>query len=174
MGHGVTSHIRSHGWSATRRRLRRHPASGNQQNSLGPIGLHRDQLIALFFRCCLACQATINLSRALTSIRLQASAAVLSQKSRDCDESHIKPLILRPIHPPITVAMASRRLALNLAQGIRSRAAAPALSSLKRGFATPVSSPAGAKTQTTTLKNGLTVSRPRRPIGLVTLKNSCI
>ncbi|KAK9775490.1 putative Mitochondrial processing peptidase beta subunit [Seiridium cardinale] len=59
--------------------------------------------------------------------------------------------------------MASRRLALNLAQGIRSRAAAPALSSLKRGFATPVSSPAGAKTQTTTLKNGLTIATEYSP-----------
>ncbi|KAI1871012.1 hypothetical protein JX265_006052 [Neoarthrinium moseri] len=59
--------------------------------------------------------------------------------------------------------MASRRLALNLAQGIRSRQAAPALSALKRGFATPVSSPAGAKTQTTTLKNGLTVATEYSP-----------
>ncbi|KAK6194131.1 hypothetical protein LQW54_011772 [Pestalotiopsis sp. IQ-011] len=59
--------------------------------------------------------------------------------------------------------MASRRLALNLAQGIRSRTAAPALSSLKRGFATPVSSPAGAKTQTTTLKNGLTIATEYSP-----------
>ena len=53
--------------------------------------------------------------------------------------------------------MASRRLALNLAQGVRNRAATSALGSLRRGFATPVTSPIGAKTQTTTLKNGLTV-----------------
>lgn len=65
-----------------------------------------------------------------------------------------------PALPPITVPMASRRLALNLAQGMRSRAAGPALRPLKRGFATPVASPIGAKTQTTTLKNGLTVSSP--------------
>ncbi|KAK7984199.1 hypothetical protein PG989_011601 [Apiospora arundinis] len=49
--------------------------------------------------------------------------------------------------------MASRRFALNLAQGIRSRAAPSAFRPLKRGFATPVTSPLGAKTQTTTLKN---------------------
>jgi hypothetical protein len=54
--------------------------------------------------------------------------------------------------------MASRRLALNLAQGIRSRAGVAAVRPLQRGFATPVTSPLGAKTQSTTLKNGLTVS----------------
>jgi processing peptidase subunit beta len=48
--------------------------------------------------------------------------------------------------------MASRRLALNLSQGLRARSG---LSGLRRGFATP--STVG-KTQTTTLKNGLTVS----------------
>ncbi|KAI0023719.1 mitochondrial-processing peptidase subunit beta [Xylariomycetidae sp. FL0641] len=59
--------------------------------------------------------------------------------------------------------MASRRLALNLAQGMRSRAALNATRSLKRGFATPVTSPAGAKTETTTLKNGLTVATEYSP-----------
>lgn len=61
------------------------------------------------------------------------------------------------ILPASVYQMASRRLALNLAQGMRSRAAPSAIRSLKRGFATPVTSPIGAKTQTTTLKNGLTV-----------------
>jgi len=52
--------------------------------------------------------------------------------------------------------MASRRLALNLAQGLRSRAALNAVAPLKRGFATPVAKN-GVKTETTTLTNGLTV-----------------
>lgn len=56
--------------------------------------------------------------------------------------------------------MASRRLALNLQQGMRSRAAINAVKSsraspLTRGLATPVSY--GAKTESTTLKNGFTV-----------------
>jgi processing peptidase subunit beta len=54
--------------------------------------------------------------------------------------------------------MASRRLALNLAQGLRGRAGGLSLPT-KRGLATPHSSPA-IKTETTTLKNGLTVSYP--------------
>ncbi|KAI0877835.1 mitochondrial processing peptidase beta subunit [Hypoxylon argillaceum] len=58
--------------------------------------------------------------------------------------------------------MASRRLALNLGQ-VRSRAASPLVRPFKRGFATPVSSPASAKTQTTTLKNGLTVATEYSP-----------
>ena len=53
--------------------------------------------------------------------------------------------------------MASRRLALNLSRGLRSRSnlsyAAPC--QWKRGFAAASSA---LKTQTTTLKNGLTVS----------------
>ena len=63
--------------------------------------------------------------------------------------------------------MASRRLALNLSRGLRSRAGLSAAGSWKRGFATAL-----GKTQTTTLKNGLTVSRTPggqregRPIGL--------
>jgi hypothetical protein len=51
--------------------------------------------------------------------------------------------------------MASRRLALNLQQGLRGRAGLSA-KPLLRNFATPVSEP--VKTSTTTLKNGLTVS----------------
>lgn len=63
---------------------------------------------------------------------------------------------------PPTSAMASRRLALNLSRGLRNRAGFSAAGSWKRGFATSV-----GKTQTTTLKNGLTVSRDdARPIGL--------
>jgi len=44
---------------------------------------------------------------------------------------------------------------LNLSQGLRSRASLSA--GLRRGLATPVSSNIVGKTQTTTLKNGLTV-----------------
>jgi processing peptidase subunit beta len=55
--------------------------------------------------------------------------------------------------------MASRRLALNLSQGLRSRAGLSA-GALRRGFATP--STVG-KTQTTTLKNGLTVATEHSP-----------
>jgi hypothetical protein len=51
--------------------------------------------------------------------------------------------------------MASRRLALNLSQGLRARSGLAAAGSLRRGFATPSNV---GKTQTTTLKNGLTVS----------------
>ncbi len=62
--------------------------------------------------------------------------------------------------------MASRRLALNLSQGLRSRAGLSAAGAFRRGFATP--STVG-KTQTTTLKNGLTVSIiTAGPIGPVT------
>lgn len=55
--------------------------------------------------------------------------------------------------------MASRRLALNLTKGLTRRAypSAP----LRRTFATPVSGP--IKTQTTTLKNGLTVATQHSP-----------
>lgn len=51
--------------------------------------------------------------------------------------------------------MASRRLALNVSQALKSRAGLSAAPSFRRGLATP--STVG-KTQTTTLKNGLTVS----------------
>jgi hypothetical protein len=52
--------------------------------------------------------------------------------------------------------MASRRLALNLSQGLRGRAGLNAVAPLRRGFATPVVKN-GVKTETTTLTNGLTV-----------------
>lgn len=52
--------------------------------------------------------------------------------------------------------MASRRLALNLRQGLKAPRAGLSLPPLRRGLATPVTSPA-LKTQSTTLKNGLTV-----------------
>ncbi|TLD33913.1 hypothetical protein PspLS_01302 [Pyricularia sp. CBS 133598] len=55
--------------------------------------------------------------------------------------------------------MASRRLALNLSQGLRARAGLSM--PMRRGFATPVPTPAG--TQTTTLKNGLTVATQYSP-----------
>ncbi|KAK1635985.1 mitochondrial-processing peptidase subunit beta [Colletotrichum phormii] len=58
--------------------------------------------------------------------------------------------------------MASRRLALNLSQGLRSRAALSRASPITRGFATPSNTPFG-KTQTTTLKNGLTVATDYSP-----------
>jgi hypothetical protein len=66
---------------------------------------------------------------------------------------------LNPRTPSITVThipMASRRLALNLTQGLRNRAALNAVAPLKRGFATPVVKN-GVKTESTTLSNGLTV-----------------
>ncbi|KAL2675235.1 hypothetical protein Neosp_011417 [[Neocosmospora] mangrovei] len=56
--------------------------------------------------------------------------------------------------------MASRRLALNLSRGLRNRAGLSAAAPLTRGFATP--STVG-KTQTTTLRNGLTVATEHSP-----------
>ncbi|KAK0735043.1 Metalloenzyme, LuxS/M16 peptidase-like protein [Lasiosphaeria miniovina] len=56
--------------------------------------------------------------------------------------------------------MASRRLALNLAQGLRGRAGISV--PFRRGLATPHQTP-GLKTQTTTLKNGLTVATQFSP-----------
>jgi processing peptidase subunit beta len=57
--------------------------------------------------------------------------------------------------------MASRRLALNLQQAVRSKAAINAVkygkSPLTRGLATPVAY--GSKTESTTLTNGFTVCR---------------
>jgi hypothetical protein len=61
-----------------------------------------------------------------------------------------------PTSTSFTTSMASRRLALNLTQGLRNRAALNAVSPLKRGFATPVIKN-GVKTESTTLSNGLTV-----------------
>lgn len=52
--------------------------------------------------------------------------------------------------------MASRRLALNLNQALRSRAALRHLQPERRGFATPVNHE--LTTESTTLSNGLTVS----------------
>lgn len=57
--------------------------------------------------------------------------------------------------------MASRRLALNLSQGLRNRASLNAVAPLRRGFATPVVKN-GVKTESTTLSNGLTVSLERQ------------
>ncbi|KAK2683440.1 hypothetical protein RAB80_001386 [Fusarium oxysporum f. sp. vasinfectum] len=56
--------------------------------------------------------------------------------------------------------MASRRLALNLSRGLRNRAGLSAAAPFTRGFATP--STVG-KTQTSTLKNGLTVATEHSP-----------
>lgn len=57
--------------------------------------------------------------------------------------------------------MASRRLAFNLNQALRSRAALKSIQPVKRGFASPVALP--STTQSTTLSNGFTV-RLRDPI----------
>lgn len=51
--------------------------------------------------------------------------------------------------------MASRRLALNLNQALRTRAALKSIQPVKRGFASPVALP--STTQSTTLSNGFTV-----------------
>ena len=51
--------------------------------------------------------------------------------------------------------MASPRLALNLNQALRSRAALKAVQPIKRGFATPIHH--SINTESTTLSNGLTV-----------------
>ena len=60
-----------------------------------------------------------------------------------------------PLHPPHLPAMASRRLAFNLNQALRSRAALKSIQPVKRGFASPVALP--STTQSTTLSNGFTV-----------------
>ncbi|KAK1781247.1 processing enhancing protein precursor [Copromyces sp. CBS 386.78] len=57
--------------------------------------------------------------------------------------------------------MASRRLALNLAQGVKARAGG-VINPFRRGLATPHNG-SGIKTQTTTLKNGLTVASQYSP-----------
>jgi processing peptidase subunit beta len=51
--------------------------------------------------------------------------------------------------------MASRRLAFNLNQALKSRAALKSIQPVKRGFASPVTLP--STTQSTTLSNGFTV-----------------
>lgn len=60
-----------------------------------------------------------------------------------------------PLHTPYTPAMASRRLAFNLNQALKSRAALKSIQPVKRGFASPVTLP--STTQSTTLSNGFTV-----------------
>lgn len=72
--------------------------------------------------------------------------------------------------------MASRRLALNLQQSMRSRSAINAVKSsrqspLTRGLATPISY--GAKTESTTLKNGFTVCRKRCQLAGLQLTPVC-
>ncbi|KAL1897226.1 Mitochondrial-processing peptidase subunit beta [Ceratocystis pirilliformis] len=60
--------------------------------------------------------------------------------------------------------MASRRLALNLTSGLRSRASPSLSQSLRRGLASPAATGSVfGKTQTTTLKNGLTVATEHMP-----------
>ncbi len=68
--------------------------------------------------------------------------------------------------------MASRRLALNLTQGLRNRAALNAVAPLKRGFATPVVKN-GVKTESTTLSNGLTVRMEIRSDGKLLTFSDC-
>ncbi|TQS36235.1 hypothetical protein Golomagni_03320 [Golovinomyces magnicellulatus] len=58
--------------------------------------------------------------------------------------------------------MASRRLALNVAQGLRNRTTFNVTAALKRGLATP-SLRNSLKTETTTLRNGLTVATEHSP-----------
>lgn len=69
--------------------------------------------------------------------------------------------------------MASRRLALNLKQALRSRAALRYLQPEKRGFATPVNHE--LTTESTTLSNGLTASLqvPSHKSGLLTSIRDC-
>jgi hypothetical protein len=69
--------------------------------------------------------------------------------------------------PSLTALMASRRLALNLTKGLRSRAALNAVAPLRRGFATPVVKN-GVKTESTTLSNGLTVGNAIRWLAALT------
>ncbi|PYH42338.1 bifunctional SDR family oxidoreductase/M16 family metallopeptidase [Aspergillus saccharolyticus JOP 1030-1] len=56
---------------------------------------------------------------------------------------------------------ASRRLAFNFNQALRSRAALKAVQPVKRGFASPVTLP--SSTQTTTLSNGFTIATEHSP-----------
>lgn len=76
---------------------------------------------------------------------------------------HLQQPLLSPIPSPssplsshfILVTMASRRLAFNLNQALRSRAALKSVQPMKRGFASPITLP--STTQSTTLSNGFTV-----------------
>ena len=58
--------------------------------------------------------------------------------------------------------MASRRLALNLNQALRSRAALRAIAPTKRSFATPINK--SIQTESTTLSNGLTIATEHSPV----------
>jgi hypothetical protein len=77
------------------------------------------------------------------------SGKLLAERDRKISSNHSIHLRATQSSP-----MASRRLALNLSQGLRSRAGLSTNGAFRRGFATPSSV---GKTQTTTLKNGLTV-----------------
>ncbi|KAJ5247365.1 hypothetical protein N7468_002348 [Penicillium chermesinum] len=57
--------------------------------------------------------------------------------------------------------MASRRLAFNLNQALRTRAALKSIQPVKRGFASPVALP--STTQSTTLSNGFTIATEHSP-----------
>ncbi|KAJ5858853.1 hypothetical protein N7534_004130 [Penicillium rubens] len=57
--------------------------------------------------------------------------------------------------------MASRRLAFNLNQALRTRAALKSIQPVKRGFASPVALP--STTQSTTLSNGFTIATDHSP-----------
>ncbi|KAJ5391510.1 hypothetical protein N7509_007000 [Penicillium cosmopolitanum] len=57
--------------------------------------------------------------------------------------------------------MASRRLAFNLNQALKSRAALKSIQPVKRGFASPVALP--STTQSTTLSNGFTIATDHSP-----------
>lgn len=106
-------------------------------------------------------------------LQVVRAAQIRNRASTIDDEPHLLgSCITNPTHPPPShlhrirtyVAMASRRLALNLKTSIRSRAALNAVRP-QRGFASPISH--GATTETTTLKNGFTVLNGfETPIGL--------
>ncbi|KAL4937312.1 hypothetical protein BDV06DRAFT_215984 [Aspergillus oleicola] len=68
---------------------------------------------------------------------------------------YLPPSPTPPFHP---FTMASRRLALNLNQALRSRTA---INTVKRGFASPVALP--STTQSTTLSNGFTIATEHSP-----------
>lgn len=61
-----------------------------------------------------------------------------------------------------TSIMASRRLALNLNQALRNRAALRAVAPNKRFFATPINQ--SIQTESTTLSNGLTIATEHSPV----------
>jgi len=74
------------------------------------------------------------------------------------DHRRLPPLYIHPHHIP---AMASRRLAFSLQQGLRAQRAINAVKpkpGLTRSLATPVSH--GSTTESTTLSNGFTVRAP--------------